>query len=95
MSKLIQRAGFFLIGLLISTDGFSARIIPVSDGGGGVGIIGPRGEAFLIYGEGSDKVSIKECVVRHEARMYRGWKSPQGSASTHPAASHGLMEVTI
>ena len=63
MSKLIQQAGFFLIGLLISTDGFSARIIPVSDGGGGVGIIGPRGEAFLIYGEGSDQVSIKECVT--------------------------------
>ena len=63
MSKLIQRAGFFLIGLLISTDGFSARIIPVSDGGGGVGIIGPGGEAFLIYGEGSEQVSIKECVT--------------------------------
>ena len=63
MPKLIQRTGFFLISLLISADGFSARVIQVSDGGGGVGIIGPRGEAFLFYGEGNAKISIKECVT--------------------------------
>ena len=63
MSKLIQRAGFFLIGLFISTYGFSAQTIKVSDGQGGVGIVGPKGETFLFYGEGNSQVSIKKCVT--------------------------------
>ena len=49
----------------------------------------------IAYGCKEKDSQRKKCAVRHEARMYRGWKSPQGSASAHPAASHGLIEVTI
>ena len=44
MSKLIHLAGFLLVSLLLSLQGFSAQVITVDGEGGGIGIMGPKGE---------------------------------------------------
>ena len=63
MFKLVRLVGFFLICLLLSIQGFSAQAIKVDGERGGLGIIGPKGETFVFYGEMSGEISIKECLT--------------------------------
>ena len=63
MFKLVRLVSFFLICLLLNTQGFSAQIITRSGEGGGIGIVSPKGETFVFYSETSGEVSIKECVT--------------------------------
>ena len=63
MFKWVYFTGVFLVCLLLSIQGFSAQVIKVDGEGGGLGLIGPKGEAFVFYGEAIGEISIKECVT--------------------------------
>ena len=64
MFKWVYFTGVFLVCSLLSIQGFSAQLIKVEGGGGGgLGLIGPKGEAFVFYGEAIGEISIKECIT--------------------------------